>query len=41
MLRLLHIAIVIGLVALFALAVLTSHGPGPNMAEQSSGVTLL
>jgi hypothetical protein len=41
MLRLLHITIVIGLLALFVLAVLTSHGPGPKMAEQPPDVSVL
>jgi hypothetical protein len=41
MLRLLHIAIVIGLLALFVLAVLTANGPGPQEAQRPSEVTLL
>jgi len=41
MVRLLHIAIVIGLLALFVLAVLTANGPGPEVTEQLSDVRLL
>ena len=39
--RILHIMIVIGLTVLFVLAVLTSSGPGPKMAEQSPDVKVL
>jgi hypothetical protein len=41
MLRLLHITIIIGLLALFICAVLTSNGPGSHMAEQVAGVSVL
>jgi hypothetical protein len=41
MLRLLHITIIIGLLALFVFAVLTSNGPGSHMTEQPSDVRLL
>jgi hypothetical protein len=41
MLRLLHIAIVLGLLVLFVLAVLTAGGPGLNVAIRFSDVKLL
>jgi hypothetical protein len=41
MLRLLHITIIIGLLALFVFAVLTSNGPGLDVTEQHSDVRLL
>jgi hypothetical protein len=39
--RILHIIIVIGLTALFVLAVLTANGPDPRMAQEAPEVSIL